>query len=68
MPITPLHYPLAWGLSKIDKRLILPGLIVGSFIPDIEVPILFIFFSGVLPDHLVLHSLVGAITIGTIIS
>ncbi len=68
MPITPLHYPVAWGLSKLDKRLILPGLIVGSFIPDIEVPILFIFFSGVLPDHLVLHSLVGAITIGTIIS
>ena len=68
MPITPLHYPVAWGLSKLDKRLVLPGLIVGSFIPDIEVPILFIFFSGVLPDHLVLHSLVGAITIGTIIS
>jgi len=68
MPITPLHYPVAWGLSKLDKRLNLPGLIVGSFIPDIEVPVLFFFFSGVLPDHLVLHSLVGAITIGTIIS
>ncbi len=68
MPITPLHYPIAWGLSKLDKRLNLPGLIVGSFIPDIEVPFLFIFFSGVLPDHLVLHSLLGAITIGTIIS
>ena len=68
MPITPLHYPIAWGLSKLDKRLNLPGLIVGSFIPDIEVPFLFIFFSGVLPDHLVLHSLVGAITIGTVIS
>ena len=53
MPITPLHYPIAWGLSKLDKRLNLPGLIVGSFIPDIEVPFLFIFFSGVLPDHLV---------------
>jgi len=68
MPITPFHYPIAWGLSKLDKRLNLPGLIVGSFIPDIEVPFLVLFFTGVLPDHLVLHSLVGAFTIGTIIS
>ena len=63
-----MHYPIAWGLSKLDKRLNLPGLIVGSFIPDIEVPFLLIFFSGVLPDHLVLHSLIGAVTVGTIIS
>ncbi len=40
MPITPLHYPVAWGLSKLDKRLNLQGLIVGSFIPDIELPFL----------------------------
>ncbi|MHA2038802.1 MAG: DUF4184 family protein [Promethearchaeota archaeon] len=66
--MTPLHYPIAWGFSKIDKRLNLPGLIVGSFIPDIEVPFLFFFFSGVLPDHLILHSLIGAVTMGTIIS
>jgi len=46
----------------------LPGLIVGSFIPDIEVPILIIFFNGVLPDHFILHSLIGALAIGTIIS
>ena len=46
----------------------LPGLIVGSFIPDIEVPILILFFNGVLPDHFILHSLIGALTIGTIIS
>jgi len=41
---------------------------VGSFIPDIEVPILIVFFNGVLPDHFILHSLIGALTIGTIIS
>jgi len=46
----------------------LPGLIVGSFVPDIEVPILIIFFNGVLPDHFIMHSLIGALTIGTIIS
>lgn len=68
MPVTPLHYPVAWGLSKINKRLNLPGLIVGSFIPDIEVPILFLFFRGIFPDHFILHSLIGALTIGTLIS
>lgn len=63
-----MHYPVAWGLSKFHKRLNLPGLIVGSFIPDIEVPILILFFNGILPDHFILHSLIGALTIGTIIS
>jgi len=48
--------------------LVLPGLIVGSFVPDIEVPILIVFFNGVLPDHFIMHSLIGALTIGTIIS
>lgn len=46
----------------------LPGLIVGSFIPDIEVPILFLFFSEGIDNHFILHSLIGALTIGTIIS
>jgi hypothetical protein len=55
-------------LSRLNKKLILPGLIVGSFMPDIEVPVLIIFFRGVLPDHLLLHSLVGGLTIGTIMS
>lgn len=41
---------------------------MGSFIPDIEVPILIVFFNGVLPDHFILHSLIGALTIGTVIS
>ena len=63
-----MHYPIAWGLLKIDKRLNLPGLIVGSFMPDIEVPILVLFFNGVLPDHFIMHSLIGALTIGTVIS
>ena len=67
MPITPLHYPLAFGLSKINKRLLLPGVIVGSVIPDIEVPLMWMFFSD-LPDHLFLHSLVGAVTAGTLLA
>ena len=51
MPFTVFHYPIEWAFSKLDKRLNLPGLIVGSFLPDIEVPFLFIFFKGILPDH-----------------
>lgn len=67
MPITPLHYPLAFGLSKTNKRLLLPGVVVGSVIPDIEVPIMWVFFSD-LPDHLFLHSLVGAVSAGTFLA
>jgi len=67
MPITPLHYPLAFGLSKTNKRFLLPGVVVGSVIPDIEVPLMWVFFSD-LPDHLFLHSLVGAVSVGTLLA
>ncbi|MFW9786245.1 MAG: DUF4184 family protein [Candidatus Thorarchaeota archaeon] len=67
MPITPLHYPLAFGLSKMNRKLLLPGVVVGSVIPDIEVPLMWIFFSD-LPDHLFLHSLVGAVAVGTLLA
>jgi membrane-bound metal-dependent hydrolase YbcI (DUF457 family) len=67
MPITPLHYPLAFGLSKTNRRLLLPGVVIGSVIPDIEVPLMWVFFSD-LPDHLFLHSLVGAVTVGTLLA
>ena len=46
----------------------LPGLVVGTFIPDIEVPILFLFFNLGVDNHFILHSLVGALTLGTLIS
>ncbi|MHA2186753.1 MAG: DUF4184 family protein [Candidatus Thorarchaeota archaeon] len=68
MPFTPLHYPLAFALSKLDKRLSLPALAVGGVIPDLEVLPLFFFFSDIVPDHFILHSLIGALTIGTVIS
>ena len=66
MPITPLHYPFAYLISKISRKFSLPGLVVGSVIPDIEVPLMWVFFAN-LPDHLFLHSLVGALTIGTLL-
>lgn len=62
--MTPLHYPLAYGIHRLGRgRLRLPGVIVGAVIPDIEVPLLIIFFPN-LPDHLLLHSLLGAVTVG----
>ncbi len=68
MPVTPLHYPIAWTISKANKRLILPGLVVGSVIPDIECLIIWLFFNGLVPDHLVLHSLVGGLFLGTFLA
>ena len=67
MPVTPLHYPFAFLISKTDKRLILPALVVGSVMPDIEVPIMWIFFSN-LPDHQFLHSFIGAATVVTLLT
>ncbi len=68
MPFTLFHYPFGYGISKISKNLSLPGLLVGAVIPDIEVPILALFFEGVYPDHFILHSLVGALSIGLVLS
>ena len=36
--------------------------------PDIEVPILFLFFNVGIDNHFIMHSLVGALTVGTLIS
>jgi len=68
LPLTPLHYPLAYLIYKVDRRLVLPGLIVGSMFPDIEVPILSIIFGFEGRSRLILHSLVGAVTVGTVAS
>ncbi len=67
MPFTPFHYPFAWLIHRLVRRLSLPALIVGSMIPDIEVPLMWVLAPH-LPDHLLLHSLVGAMTLGTIIT
>lgn len=67
MPFTPLHYPAGYILSKTDRRFSLPGLLVGSVIPDIEVPLMWVFFPGVW-DHLLLHSLLGAFTVCTLLA
>jgi len=56
---------MAYVLYKLHKKLTLPGLTVGSMFPDLEIPVLFLVFGT---DRLVLHSLLGAATIGTMLS
>ncbi len=68
MPVTPFHYPIAYLISKANFKLGLPGLIVGAMMPDIEIPVITLL-SGIQPtNRLVLHSLIGAATIGTLLS
>jgi hypothetical protein len=67
MPVTPLHYPIAYLLHKLGSlQLSLPALIVGSFVPDLEVPFVWLYTQN--QDRLVLHSFLGALTLGTAIA
>ncbi|MCP8304601.1 MAG: DUF4184 family protein [archaeon] len=44
MPLTPFHHPVAYAIYKLDRRLSLPGLVVGSMFPDLEIPIIFLLY------------------------
>ena len=69
MPVTPFHYPVAYFVSKFNNKLNLPGLIVGSMVSDFEIPIILLFFRDrFLGDRLVLHSLLGVASFGTILA
>lgn len=70
MPVTPLHYPLAKILSKLSGKtsLILPALIVGSMVPDLEVPFIYLWSGTWNQDRMILHSLLGGLTLGTLIT
>ncbi len=70
MPVTPLHYPLALILHKLDLKisLSLPALIVGSMVSDLEVPFIWLWTGTWTQDRLVLHSLIGGLTLGTLIT
>lgn len=65
MPFTPFHYPVAYLLYRLNKKLSLPGLAIGSMFPDLEIPFIVIFAHA---DRLVLHSLLGGAIVGTILS
>jgi hypothetical protein len=68
LPVTPLHHPIAYFIYRLDKRLSLPGLVVGCMFPDIEIPFMILLFGTQVPSHLVLHSLLGSATIGTFLA
>ncbi len=68
MPATPLHYSLAYILHRIKRfNLSFPALIVGSMAPDLEIPIITLISRGEI-SRLVLHSIVGSMTLGLLIS
>jgi hypothetical protein len=68
LPVTPFHYPIAYVISKFNCKLSLPGLVVGSMLPDLEIPFLALLFGIQPTNRLVLHSLLGAVTVGTLFS
>jgi membrane-bound metal-dependent hydrolase YbcI (DUF457 family) len=68
LPLTPLHYPIAYFIYKLDKRLSLPGLVVGCMFPDLEIPVMVLLFGTRVPNRMILHSLLGSATIGTFLA
>jgi len=67
MPATPLHCGVAYLINRWKPKLSLPALLVSSMVPDLEIPVLFLVTGG-FRDRLVLHSLLGAATLGTFLS
>ena len=68
MPVTPLHHPVAYFIYMLNKGLSLPGLIVGAMFPDLEIPFIVLLFGPQVPHRMVLHSLLGSATIGTLLA
>lgn len=78
MTLTPLHMAFVWVLKPRFRKLDFAALTVGAVIPDIEPLIAWMFgwsvFCGwdflcsLAPDRLVLHSIVGAITIDVVLT
>ena len=70
MPFTPLHYPIAYALHRLRPSWSLLGFITGAMVPDLEIPVIVSVFglNGIPGNRLVLHSLFGAVTAGTLLS
>jgi hypothetical protein len=65
LPLTPFHYPVAYIVHKLAGNLSLPAVVVGSMVPDLEIPVMVLLLGTNLPNRLVLHSLIGSLTVGT---
>lgn len=69
MPATPLHYLAAYFLDRLFRgRFNLPALAVGTLIPDLEIPTLALLNLAPPHNRLILHSIVGGATLGTLIT
>jgi membrane-bound metal-dependent hydrolase YbcI (DUF457 family) len=67
MPVTPLHYGVAYIIGKVGRGLVLPALVVGSMLPDLE-PFVSILTGGYTAPRGFMHSLLGAITIDLLLT
>lgn len=69
MPPTPLHYVAAYALYKgSGSRLNLPALVVGAMASDLEIPFLYLATGSLTTNRLLLHSLIGAGSLGVFIT
>ena len=67
MPAIFLHSTFAYLINRWNARFSLPALLVGTLIPDMEVPIVYFLTNGAI-DRLIFHSIIGAVTVGTFVS
>jgi membrane-bound metal-dependent hydrolase YbcI (DUF457 family) len=67
MPATPLHCSIAYLVNRWKPQLSLPALLVSTMVPDLEIPFTYLMTGG-LQHRLVLHSVLGAATLGTFLS
>ena len=67
MPLTPIHGSVAYLARALKPQLSLPALLVSTMAPDLEIPFLYVITGGQY-SRLVLHSLLGAATLSTLLS
>jgi len=68
MPVTPLHYCAAYITNKAHGGLVLPALIVGSVIPDVESIVGFATNKILISPRGLMHSLLGAAMLDTFLA
>lgn len=69
MPITPFHMTVAWAFHRLTgRRSLQPALLIGSMVPDLEIPFLVLAGYKYPYTRLVLHSFIGGALFGTIIT
>ena len=67
MPAMFLHSTFAYLINRWKPQFSLPALLVGTLLPDVEVPILYFLSNGAM-DRILFHSIIGAVTVGTFVS